>query len=307
MNSIHIERLDLNLLVVLQAVYLEGSITRASQRLHVTQPAVSHALRRLRQVLGDPLFVRHGAGIAPTPFTRQVMGPVHTALASLQATLAGARDYDPAAMPRHFRLGIRDTLEGMTLPLLHERLLTASPGSRLLCQPIDRARLADDLATGALDMALDIPMRVGEGVAHERLSGSETLVVLAPPGHPAWRRGRIALRDYLAHPHVAVSSRRSGLTMEDAALERAGHRRDVVLRVQTHAVARQLALSQNLLLTLPARQTGPEALVSARLPFEVPPVEYHLYWHRGQQDDPALRWLRGLVAQVFAETAGRER
>lgn len=307
MNTIHIERMDLNLLVVLQAVYLEGGITRAAQRLHVTQPAVSHALRRLRGLLGDPLFVRQGSGTVPTPFTHRLMGPVQAALATLQAGLAGGQGYDPATMPRSFRLGIRDALETLALPGLHERLLRASPGSRLLCQPIDRVRLASDLARGTLDCAVDIPIRVGEDVASERLAGSDGLVVMARADHPALRGGRLSLKAYLAHPHVAVSSRRSGLTPEDAALAGLGHRRDVVLRLQSHAVALEVVAREPLLLTLPRQRVAelkaPEALLAHGLPFKVPPVEYRLYWHTRQQDDPAQRWLRGQIAQVFAEAA----
>ena len=304
MSIIHIERLDLNLLVVLQAVFQEGSITRASERLHVTQPAISHSLRRLRMALGDQLFVRHGTAIVPTPFTRQVMGPVNAALVSLQSTLAGARGYDPGSSPRVFRLGIRDSLETFVLSRVYERLSLASPRSQLHCLPLDRARLADELATGALDCALDTQVRAREGLMHERLSGSDQLCVVARPGHPAVRRGSIALKDYLAHPHVAVSSRRSGLTIEDAALERADLRREVAVRVQSHAAARNLAAQQDLLLTLPVRLleggTAPTALKRYALPFDVPPIEYRLYWHRHLQDDPALRWFRELISSVWS-------
>lgn len=304
MSTIHIERLDLNLLVVLQAVFQEGSITRASERLHVTQPAISHSLRRLRTALGDQLFVRHGTAIVPTPFTRQVMGPVNAALVSLQSTLAGARGYDPESMPRVFRLGIRDSLETFALSRVYERLSLASPRSRLHCLPLDRARLADELATGALDCALDTPVRAREGLMHERLPGSDQLCVVARPGHPAVRRGNITLKAYLAHPHVAVSSRRSGLTIEDAALERADLRREVAVRVQSHAAARDLAAHQDLLLTLPVRLleggTTLKALKRHALPFDVPPIEYRLYWHRHLQDDPALRWFRELISSAWS-------
>ncbi|WP_423455920.1 LysR family transcriptional regulator [Ottowia sp. VDI28] len=304
MSTIHIERLDLNLLVVLQAVFQEGSMTRASERLHVTQPAISHSLRRLRAALGDQLFVRHGSAIVPTPFTRQVMGPVNAALTSLQSTLAGARGYDPGSMPRVFRLGIRDSLETIALPRLYERLLLASPRSRLHCLPLDRARLADELATGALDCALDTPVRVRDGLMQERLPGADQLCVVARAGHPAVRGEGITLQEYLDHPHVAVSSRRSGLTIEDAALERAGLHRDVTVRVQSHAAARDLATHQDLLLTLPVRLMEGGALYKTlkryALPFDVPPIEYRLYWHQHLEDDPALRWFRGLISRAWS-------
>ncbi len=305
MSKIHIERLDLNLLVVLQAVFQEESITRASERLHVTQSAISHSMRRLREALGDPLFVRHGSAVVPTPFTRRVMEPVNAALVSLQSTLAGAREYDPATMPRAFRLGIRGSLEMIALSRIYERLAAASPRSRLHCLPLDRTRLTDDLATGALDCALDIPVRQRDGIIQECLPGIDHLCVLAKANHPAVYEGELSLEKYLAYPHVAVSSRRSGLTIEDAALERLGLKREVVLRVQSHAVAQSLAMQYNLLVTLPVRfvqAAAPEELQNTyALPFEVPAIEYRLYWHRNHQDDPASCWFRDLILSEWLE------
>lgn len=302
MNVIDVQRLDLNLLLVLQAIHTEGSLTRASERLHVTQPAVSHALRRLREALGDPLFVRQGAAMVPTPFTRQIMEPVRAALEALQSALSGARGYEPSQSTRRFRLGIRDSLEGQVVPRLVARLRKAAPRVRLVCVPLDRPRLADDLASGTLDGALDIPIRVGEGVLQQPLPGADPLVVLAPPDHPAVVEEAIPLEAYLAHAHVAVSSRRSGLTIEDAALARLGRRRDIALCVQSHAVAVQVAREQGWLLTLAERFCPPgrhDGLAAFAPPFALPPIQYRLYFHRSQQDDPALCWLREQITAAF--------
>jgi DNA-binding transcriptional LysR family regulator len=306
MNDIHIERMDLNLLVVWQAIYQEGGITQASRRLHLTQSAVSHALRRLRRSLGDPLFVRHGARTVPTPLTLQLMDRISGALAGLQAALSSARRFDPADMPRTFRVGMRSALEPLVLPRLCALVLDGSPRSHLHTLRIEPAHLSEDLATGTLDCAVDIPMRTDEAVRQERLAGSNPLCVLAHPHHPAMRGGDIGLDAYLRHAHVAVSTRRSGLTMEDAALERLGLRRHVVLRVQTFAVAMALAAHHDLLVTVPVSHVGEamaHGLVHRPLPFDVPPVEYRLYWHRHRQEDPALAWLRGRIAQAFVDAA----
>src|SRR5512136_1752488 len=125
----HLSRIDLNLLVVFDTVYTEGGITAASRKLNLSQPAVSHALGRLRELFGEPLFERQGRGIAPTPLARAIAGPVREALSAVQKTLGEAGRFDPATAERHFRIGMREALEPTVLPALTGAVCSA--GSRL--------------------------------------------------------------------------------------------------------------------------------------------------------------------------------
>jgi DNA-binding transcriptional LysR family regulator len=107
----HLSRIDLNLLVVFDTVYTAGSITAASRRLNLSQPAVSHALARLREVFGEPLFERQGRGVVPTPLARSIAGPVRDALGAMERTFERAAAFEPTAAKRHFRIGLREALE----------------------------------------------------------------------------------------------------------------------------------------------------------------------------------------------------
>ena len=124
----HLSQVDLNLFVVLEAVYREGNLTRAAHQLNLTQPAISHSLRRLRELFHDPLFIRQGAKMVPTPFTRTIIGQVRQALQIFEVNLYEHRQFDPVHTRRNFYLGLRDSSEAIVLPSLAKRLQEAAPG-----------------------------------------------------------------------------------------------------------------------------------------------------------------------------------
>ena len=124
----HISRIDLNLFVVLDAIYREGNITRASQALKLSQPALSHALGRLRELLKDPLFVRQGSAMVPTPLVRNLIGPVRQALQTLELNVRQSQRFDPAQTRRTFHLGLRDVFEVTILPALVRTIQNAGAG-----------------------------------------------------------------------------------------------------------------------------------------------------------------------------------
>ncbi|MDF3031741.1 MAG: LysR family transcriptional regulator, partial [Moraxellaceae bacterium] len=202
-----IRKLDLNLLVVLEAIHAEGTLTRAAQRLHLSQPALSHALSRLREALDDPLFLRQGNRMVPTPRTQRLMGPLHEALGLIgEAVQEGAR-FDPANSKQEFRLGLRDVFEATTLPALLSQLAREAPDVRLASVRADRREMEADLADGRLDVALDVllPLSPGGDIRRAPLS-QDRLVVVARKQHPMLKRGKISLPDYLAASHLLVSS-----------------------------------------------------------------------------------------------------
>ncbi|HET8730207.1 MAG TPA: LysR family transcriptional regulator [Moraxellaceae bacterium] len=299
-----IRKLDLNLLVVLEAIHAEGSLTRAAQRLHLSQPALSHSLARLREALDDPLFLRQGNRMVPTPRTQRLMAPLHEALGLIgEAVQEGAR-FDPATARQEFRLGLRDVFEATTLPALLGRMAREAPRVRLASVRADRRELEADLADGRLDVALDVllPLAADGDIRREPLS-RDRLMVVARQHHPAIRRGALSLDAYLAAGHILVSSRRRGPGFEDQELARLGHERQVVLRCQHYFAACRVVESTDFLLTMPAQYATVANVGLANrlieLPVELPPLDVYLYWHASRDSDPANRWLREAIGSHF--------
>ena len=301
----HLHRIDLNLLVVLDAIFSEGGITKAGEKLHLTQPAISQALGRLRELFGDPLFVREGRRMVPTPLARSLMQPVRRALHSLEVTLNEVQQFDPATTQRHFNIAVRDVLEATVLPPLMARVATEAPSIDISAIRTDRRTLESELAAGSLDAALDILLPLSEDVRHQRIS-VDRLVVVARKHHPATTR-KFDLAAYLRAHHVLVSSRRSGPGLEDAELNRQGFKRRIRLRCQHYFAACRVVSETDLLLTMPERyarianrQYGNQILP---FPMEMPSMDAYLYWHASVDKEPASRWLREqLIATVGSAT-----
>ncbi|MEQ8259145.1 MAG: LysR family transcriptional regulator [Alcanivorax sp.] len=303
----HVSRFDLNLFVVFDAIYTEGSLTRAARVLNLTQPAVSHALGRLRDRLEDPLFVRQGARMVPTSRARAMVTPVRHALGGLQRCLSDEGGFDVADAERTFVVGLRDGLEGCLLPPLTAGILEEAPGVRLQSMTVARRQLATELASGRLDLAADVLLPLPDAIEHRPVM-SGPLVVIMRPGHPL--TGKLDLPAYLAAQHVLVSSRREGPGMEDFGLSRLGYRRNIRLRCQHHMAALSTVMGSDLLLTLPgllARQLPPPGSQVEPLPADVPGLELHLYWHRDQSADPGHTWLRQRVMAMLADQQSEPR
>jgi DNA-binding transcriptional LysR family regulator len=293
MHETNVGRVDLNLFVVFDAIVREGSISAAARSLNLTQPAVSHALARLRERLDDELFVRRGRQMAPTARARALIGPVREALTGLQGCLSGAPIFDPVSARRTFVLGLRDGLEACVLPPLMARLLTEAPGIEVQSLTVARRDTLRELAAGRLDLAMDVQLPVSGDICQQSVVESP-LVVLMRKGHPL-DGATLALTSYLAAGHVLVSSRRRGPGLEDFGLAQAGHQRRITLRCQHYQAAMEVVAATDLLLTLPAmlaRQLTDRRFASSPLPLSVPPMVMHLYWHRDQDGDPGHRWLR---------------
>lgn len=290
----HIGRVDLNLYRVLEAIYREGSISRAALSLNLTQPALSHALARLRDIYGDPLFVRAGKRMMPTPLTHAIIQPVREALAALQQTLAGPVQFDPATNRKQIVLGMRDIVETVLVPQLVPALEQEAPLTQLASARVARRDMEAELGNGRLDLAFDVLLPVGTAIRHCRLMESR-FVVVSRKRHPRLRGG-LTLERYLQLRHVVVSSRRSGPTVEDFELSRLGLHREIGMRCQSFFVAWRSVAQSNMVLTVPeslTRHSGfdPDLKVWP-MPAGLPDLAVHMYWHESLDDDPANRWLR---------------
>jgi DNA-binding transcriptional LysR family regulator len=295
----HISRVDLNLFTVFEAIYSEGSVTRASQQLHLTQPAISHALNRLRQMFDDPLFVRQGQTMVSTPLARSIIEPVRQALRGLEMTLTDNGNFDPAQAVKLFNLALRDVLESTVLPPLLERITQQAPEINLAAIQVERRELVSELAAGTLDVAIDMLLPLPNEIRRQQIS-RDTTVVLARHDHPLIK-AKLDLDTYLQAEHILASSRRKGMGLEDFELSRLGLQRRIRLRCQHYFAACRVVSQTDLLLTMPEgyarianQQFGNQILP---LPVSMPSWDVYLYWHQNVEHDPANRWLREQVIQ----------
>lgn len=302
-----LSRIDLNLFAVFDAIYRERGITAAARQLHLSQPAVSHALARLRELLGDPLFERQGNVMIPTPMARAMAGTVRGALGGLDQMLRQVGQFDPASSQRQFRVASSGSAEMFFLPELVERFAREAPGIRIATVRADRGNLEEDLRSGEVDLALDIGLPLTAEIRRAQVGNSE-LVVLARVGHPAIRPG-FDMDAYLAQEHVLVTGRRRGVGLEDVALGRLGMRRQIRVRCQRHSVARAIVARTDLLATMSRSQALPDEVGAATqvlaLPVALPALETFVYWHASADAEPGSQWFRAAMLQALRSGPGR--
>jgi DNA-binding transcriptional LysR family regulator len=304
----HINRIDLNLLVVFDTIYAEASITRASRRLNLSQPAISHALGRLREMVEDPLFTRHGRLMTPTPLARRMIEPIRQSLQGIEATLTKGDRFAPASAVKHFTVGMREALETAILGKLMRSIAERAPHVTISTVRTERRELERELSAGTIDAAIDVLLPLPDEIRRERLR-TEWLTVVARPRHPKVGP-RLTLRTYLSQEHIAVSSRRRGLSAEDFELGRQNLRRRIRLRCQSHLAACRVVSETDLILTMPQRHAG---ILNAQFgnqlvpfPLKVPAFDTYLYWHASADGDPANAWLRQqLISALRPSRAGR--
>jgi len=294
-----LNRLDLNLLHVFDTIYREGSLTRAARALHLTQPAVSHSLSRLREHFDDPLFTRQGNQMIPTPLARRFLESMRPGLTQIQSAVNQFHAFDPASQRKTYSLALRDILESTFLPQLMHRL-TDYPELEIVSQRIARRDMETQLAAGKLDFAVDVLLPVSNQTSHELLR-RDRLVVLARQDHPLTRDG-LTMENYIAARHVLVSSRTEGPGIEDFELSRLGVQRQIRLRCQHYYAACRVVENTDLLLTMPetyARIIAERADIRILTPpAELPDLDVHLYWHKAYEREPALIWFREQLNQI---------
>ena len=306
--------LDLNLLRVLDEVMAERSLTKAAHNLSLTQPAVSNALRRLRDTLGDELVRRHGHGIAPTPYALALWPSVRDSLRQLQEAIV-PNLFVPQETARTFILAMADATAAELMGPMARLLQTEAPGVSLRVVPLTTRDPRSLLSDGAADMALgyfpavlaDLTGREQAAHAvsfeHQRLYAGEYVCVMRQ-GHPLARQP-MTLDRYCAARHLLVSFSGRPYGFVDEALASIGRQRRIVLTVNQFFTAGQVVVNSDLLTVLPRHfvpTTGMQAqLVLHDLPLDVPPVHVEALWHRRTQHDSAHQWLRGRLLHVAKE------
>jgi DNA-binding transcriptional LysR family regulator len=256
-------------------------------------------------MVDDPLFARHGHIMAPTPLARRMVEPICNALHGIEATLTGGVRFDPAEAAKHFTIGMRDALEPAVLGKLMRAVAKSGPLIDISVLKTERRELERELSAGTLDAAIDVLLPLSQEIKRHRLN-TEWLTVVARRRHP--RAGpRLKLETYLAQEHIAVSSRRRGLSAEEFALGRRNLRRRVRLRCQNYFAACAVVSQTDYILTMPQRYAR---ILNAHFgnqllpfPLKVPAFDVYLYWHSDAEGDPANTWLRRRLIDACADIA----
>lgn len=291
------KQLDLNLLRVFDALLQDGSVTAAAERLHLSIPATSRALARLRRAMDDPILVRAGRGMAPTPFALRAAPRVRSLLDEASALITADRELAIAELKRTFTIRINDGVAATLATSAVEAISAAAPGV-ILRFVAEGSESIEALRDGSVD--LDIG--VGDVAAPDIRSAAlyrERLVGIVRADSPLGRRRRPTLAQLCQHPHVSASRRGRARGPLDDALDVAGLHRHVAAVVPTFAVAVLLVASSGYVGLVPQRlaeQYG-ETLGIRWFPIaaDLPEIDIRLLWHARLDADPAQRWLRDTI------------
>lgn len=309
MKHIDIRRIDLNLLVAFEAIYQEGSVTRASERLCLTQSALSHALSRLRELCGDPLFERRGKEMLPTELATRLVGSVQSALALLERSINQTYPVRDGKHRRRLRIGLISLYEAAFLPELMTRA-GADADYEIGIARYAPGKLESHLAQGKFDVAIQMEEPHSNQVRSEALI-RESLAVMARRDHPVVG-AQLDLATYMAQSHVVVVPDERWMDFVSQEFQRLRLNRRIALRCQDYWTACQTVACSDFLLTAQRRalerilQTFPGNRLLP-MPSDLPTpesMEVRLYWHESSADDPAIQWLRESLRAVFLAAPG---
>jgi DNA-binding transcriptional LysR family regulator len=292
------DNLDLNLLRVFDALMDTGSVSGAAARLHLSVPATSRALGRLRRAMDDPILVRAGRGLVPTPFALRSAGRVRALLEGAAELLTDTSEAGPHGWRRSFAVRINDGIAPVLAPRLINRIASEAPGVRLRFVPDDSDH-PDALRNGSIDLDIGLAEPPAPDVKVQDLY-TDRYVALVSAQSRLGRARRLTVEQLCRYPHISPARARAGTLLDDA-LEQIGRSRRIIAVVPTYAVASLLALEDDVIALVPgvlARHLV-DRQVPVRwyeLPLELPGVTVHLRWHRRLDGDHPSRWLRDHVA-----------
>lgn len=300
-----LRQLDLNLLVVLDALLSEHSVTRAAQRLRLSQPAVSGHLKTLRQVFGDPLLVSVGRGMAPSARALELAAPLKAALGELQSVVSAKVAFDPATAERTYRIAATDAVHAAVSVPLVARLHVAAPGVRIALVMPPPPEVEHQLEAGEVDVALVNALRAPASAKTRELFRDEFVTVVRTE-HPLLQLPANAMLDaFCRAEHLLVSPRGGSFDGPvDAALAALGRKRRVRVSVASFLLVAQLLAESDLVTTLPmglARRMGP-GLATLPTPIALHGFSIVLAWHPRTHQDPGLQWLRTQILEQAART-----
>jgi DNA-binding transcriptional LysR family regulator len=292
--SINTKTFDLNLLAVFTALWDTRSVTRAGERLALTQPAVSHALRRLRQAVGDELFVSGKGGLVPTPRGETLIGPVREALEQINQALRDEATFVYTTAQREFNIAAGDLVEFSLMPALIEYLGRHAPGIVIRLNPVPECGLAQRLLeSGELDAVLCARSLESAGIHSEVLMNISLTILIRKQEN--LQKVQFPLSLYLARPHVVIRMPDRQLTIVDQTLSQYGLHRKIGAVVQNFTTMPMIAARTGYVCNVPSLMAGTFAqmfdLTMHEPPLAFDPSQLHLSWHRRVDADPAHAWL----------------
>ena len=295
---------DLNLLRVFDAVWRHGRLRLASEELELSQPALSHSLKRLRQGIGDPLFVKAPTGMQPTARAVQLAPVVQSILANVREHVLTTPGFDPTSVCRRFTIAMTDVGEMILLPKLLRLLMSKAPAIGICTVSMQPRDLAAAFQKGQVDLAIGyFPDMSGLDILQQRLF-SVGFVCVVRAGHPAVHEW-LTQEQFRNLPHAVVKTEARSQEIVEQYLKQHGIRRRELLRSPHFSSFPMVIASTNLVVTVPApigelfRQIADLQILQP--PFPIPSIDVKQYWHRYQQSDPGNRWLRSIVADLFRE------
>lgn len=291
--------IDLNLLVVLDALLRERHVTRAAHKVGLSQPAMSSALGRLRHVFDDELLVRTAAGMQPTPRAEALIGPVRQAIGQIERVLESDNDFDAERSTRRFNVRLSDLLAYLLLPRLMEQVAQAAPKVSIDVRHLSPVQTIDALEKDEIDIAVSMGLEHTGTINHQVLF-KDRMVCILRRAHPL-ANGKWTLKRFLAARHLKVSMAPTDIRFVDDVLSRSNAKRDVALNVPHWLLVPHVLRSTDYVSVMPgafASAFQDKSLVIRELPFTSKPIEWCLYWHRRHRDNPANKWLRDQIVKV---------
>jgi DNA-binding transcriptional LysR family regulator len=295
-----IVNLNLNLILALEALLAEMNVTRAAERLNVTQPAMSRSLQKLREHLGDELLVRSGRGMVRTARAERIYASLRHGLQALRRALNEETEFVPEQSSRIFRIAARDVMGVWLLPKLMAHVRQHAPGVSIHVVFAETS-LPTQLDSGALDLTIGVGFPDAPGLKRRTLF-RDGWVCLARKDHEAVASAQLNLDQYVALPHALCSPTGEGMGVVDEALAKLGHSRRIAYRT-LYFIGAAIAVAQtDMILTMPRRPAEHLAimlnLTMSEPPIELPPLEIVAVWHERMDDDPAHRWLRQTIVSM---------
>jgi len=295
---------DLNLLKVFEALMTEGNVTRAAQKLSLTQPTVSNALRRLRDTFDDRLFVRSGAGIKPTRRAVDLWEPLAQSLQTIRGTLE-VGSFDALRSTASLSIAMSDYVASIVVPRLTSRLSEAAPSMQIHTIPNTLVDFGPVLANNHADFAISVYADEVQRPAFlkSRALWSPGFVCVMRTGHPLARLDKIPLKKFLAARQIDVSLVGKTLPTYDVFLRSRGLQRNLVATVNHYATAYDVVRSSDLIAVLPwSRGLDPARMAGLRhlpVPLEAPPRMVELFWHQRHETSALHQWVKGVLLGLF--------
>ncbi len=295
---------DLNLLPIVVTLYEELSVSRAARQLGMSQPAVSKALRRLRDTFDDPLFVRGPSGIVPTPRAHAIVRAARPHLQQLQEDLLKGEHFDPATSTRAIVLGLSDIAEMAFLPSILEHFRAHAPKCPVSTLTLSDTQLAEGLEKGDVDVAAGYFPALAQRNFRQRRLTKHGFACLMRAGHPLWK-SRLTMTAYLAAEHVAIRRANRSQEVLERFIERRKMRRKIAMYTSNVLSVPFIVMDTQLVATLPYAVVTRFASITSQLAAALPPFDItydlKLHWHRRFDNEPRSIWLRDQLAAVFKD------